>query len=204
MRQMLKKIRVDSSGDSNILPGTTMDILEFDDINEKLIEKGLRPAEGKRVMFGITKASLATNSFMSAASFQETTKVLTEAAINGKVDPLIGLKENVLIGKLIPAGTGMHKYGDVELDTDGSDLIPEEPEEETEDIDSAEDTAADGIQDDPDRFSGEDEFDKDDFDEGISEDEGFYEDEDEDDDPEDVGFDGEETEDHSGDGAFDS
>ena len=98
----------------------------------------------------------------------------------------------------------MHKYGDVELDTDGSDLIPEEPEEETEDIDSAEDTAADGIQDDPDRFSGEDEFDKDDFDEGISEDEGFYEDEDEDDDPEDVGFDGEETEDHSGDGAFDS
>ena len=118
VRQMLKKIRIETNGDTNFLPGTLIDILEFEDENERLIAEGLEPADGKQVMLGITKASLATNSFLSAASFQETTKVLTEAAIKGKVDPLIGLKENVIIGKLIPAGTGMKRYRSVKLDTD--------------------------------------------------------------------------------------
>ncbi|MBQ3104506.1 MAG: DNA-directed RNA polymerase subunit beta' [Lachnospiraceae bacterium] len=118
VRQMLKKIRVESNGDTDFLPGTLVDVLEFEDINEQLIAEGKQPAEGKQVMLGITKAALATNSFLSAASFQETTKVLTEAAIKGKVDPLIGLKENVIIGKLIPAGTGMKRYRDVKLNTD--------------------------------------------------------------------------------------
>ncbi len=118
VRQMLKKIKVEESGDSDVLPGISMNVLEFNDMNEKLIAEGKKPAEGKQVMLGITKASLATDSFLSAASFQETTKVLTEAAINGKVDHLIGLKENVLIGKLIPAGTGMKRYRSVKLNTD--------------------------------------------------------------------------------------
>ncbi len=118
MRQMLKKIRIENNGDSEFLPGTLVDILDYEDANEKLEEEGLELAEGKQVMLGITKASLATNSFLSAASFQETTKVLTEAAIKGKVDPLIGLKENVLIGKLIPAGTGMKRYNSIKLSTD--------------------------------------------------------------------------------------
>lgn len=118
VRQMLKKVRIENNGDSEFLPGTLVDILDFDDVNEKLEEEGLEPAEGKQVLLGITKASLATNSFLSAASFQETTKVLTEAAIKGKVDPLIGLKENVIIGKLIPAGTGMKRYRDLRLDSD--------------------------------------------------------------------------------------
>ncbi len=118
VRQMLKKIRVENNGDSEFLPGTLIDALEFEDTNARLIEEGLEPAEGKQVMLGITKASLATNSFLSAASFQETTKVLTEAAIKGKVDPLIGLKENVIIGKLIPAGTGMKRYRDIRLSSD--------------------------------------------------------------------------------------
>ncbi len=118
VRQMLKKIKIEESGDSDVLPGTSMDVLDFNEMNEALIADGKIPAEGKRVMLGITKASLATDSFLSAASFQETTKVLTEAAINGKVDHLIGLKENVLIGKLIPAGTGMKRYRSVKLDTD--------------------------------------------------------------------------------------
>ncbi|MFQ9510620.1 MAG: DNA-directed RNA polymerase subunit beta', partial [Lachnospiraceae bacterium] len=118
VRQMLKKIRIEESGDSDVLPGVSMDVLDYDDMNEKLISGGKKPADGKQVMLGITKASLATNSFLSAASFQETTKVLTEAAINGKVDPLIGLKENVIIGKLIPAGTGMKKYQSIKLDSD--------------------------------------------------------------------------------------
>ena len=118
VRQMLKKIRIESNGDSEFLPGTLVDTLDFEDVNEKLVEEGLEPAEGKQVLLGITKASLATNSFLSAASFQETTKVLTEAAIKGKVDPLIGLKENVIIGKLIPAGTGMKRYRDLRLDSD--------------------------------------------------------------------------------------
>ncbi len=118
VRQMLKKIRVEDNGDSDFLPGTLVDILEYEDTNERLAEEGKTLAEGKQVLLGITKASLATNSFLSAASFQETTKVLTEAAIKGKVDPLIGLKENVIIGKLIPAGTGMKRYRDVKLNTD--------------------------------------------------------------------------------------
>ena len=118
VRQMLKKIRIEENGDSNFLPGSMVDALDYDDVNEALIAEGKTPAEGKQVMLGITKASLATNSFLSAASFQETTKVLTEAAIKGKVDNLIGLKENVIIGKLIPAGTGMKRYHDVKLDVD--------------------------------------------------------------------------------------
>ncbi len=118
VRQMLKKIRIENNGDTEYLPGTLVDVLDFEEINEYLEDAGKRPAEGTQVMLGITKASLATNSFLSAASFQETTKVLTEAAIKGKVDPLIGLKENVLIGKLIPAGTGMKRYRSVKLDTD--------------------------------------------------------------------------------------
>ena len=113
VRQMLKKIRVEESGDSDVLPGVSMDVLDFNEMNEELIAAGKQPAEGKQVMLGITKASLATDSFLSAASFQETTKVLTEAAINGKVDHLIGLKENVIIGKLIPAGTGMKRYRNI-------------------------------------------------------------------------------------------
>ena len=118
VRQMLKKVRVEEKGDSEFLPGTMVDVLEFEDVNKKLEEEGLTPATGEQIMLGITKASLATDSFLSAASFQETTKVLTEAAINGKVDHLIGLKENVIIGKHIPAGTGMKKYRDVRLNTD--------------------------------------------------------------------------------------
>ncbi len=120
VRQMLKKVKVEESGDSDVLPGVSMNVLEFNDMNEALIAQGKKPAEGKQVMLGITKASLATDSFLSAASFQETTKVLTEAAINGRVDHLIGLKENVLIGKLIPAGTGMKRYRNVRLSTDVS------------------------------------------------------------------------------------
>ncbi len=118
VRQMLKKVRIETNGDTGFLPGTLVDILEYEDENEKMLAEGLETADGKQVMLGITKASLATNSFLSAASFQETTKVLTEAAIKGKVDPLIGLKENVIIGKLIPAGTGMKRYRSVKLDTD--------------------------------------------------------------------------------------
>ena len=118
VRQMLKKVRIEESGDSDYLPGTLVDILDFEEMNENLIDAGKEPAQGQQVMLGITKASLATNSFLSAASFQETTKVLTDAAIKGKIDPLIGLKENVLIGKLIPAGTGMKRYRDVKLDTE--------------------------------------------------------------------------------------
>ena len=118
VRQMLKKIKVDTAGDSEFLPGTTVEVLDFNEVNEQLEEEGKEPATGTQIMLGITKASLATSSFLSAASFQETTRVLTEAAINGKVDPLVGLKENVIIGKLIPEGTGMKRYGDVKLSTD--------------------------------------------------------------------------------------
>ena len=118
VRQMLKKIKVDTAGDSEFLPGTTVEVLDFNEVNEQLEAEGKEPATGTQIMLGITKASLATSSFLSAASFQETTRVLTEAAINGKVDPIVGLKENVIIGKLIPAGTGMKRYGDVKLSTD--------------------------------------------------------------------------------------
>ena len=129
VRQMLKKVRIENNGDTEFLPGTMVDLLEFNDVNERMIEEGKEPAEGKQTMLGITKASLATNSFLSAASFQETTKVLTEAAIKGKIDPLIGLKENVIIGKLIPAGTGMKRYRNVKLDTDlNSDIMVAEDE----------------------------------------------------------------------------
>ncbi len=121
VRQMLKKVSVEDNGDTDLLPGSMVDILEFEEINNRMVEQGLRPAEGKRIILGITKAALATNSFLSAASFQETTKVLTDAAIKGKVDPLVGLKENVIIGKLIPAGTGMKRYRDIEIDTSGTD-----------------------------------------------------------------------------------
>ncbi|MEG1362621.1 MAG: DNA-directed RNA polymerase subunit beta', partial [Lachnospiraceae bacterium] len=137
VRQMLKKVRIETNGDSEYLPGTLVDILDYDDVNEKLLEEGLEPAEGKQVILGITKASLATNSFLSAASFQETTKVLTEAAIKGKVDPLIGLKENVIIGKLIPAGTGMKRYRNLHLDTD-QDMQPDEAEIDDFDVEFAE------------------------------------------------------------------
>ena len=124
VRQMLKKVRIEESGDTDLLPGTLVDYLEMEDINKVITAQGKEPASGTRIMLGITKASLATNSFLSAASFQETTKVLTEAAIKGKVDPLIGLKENVIIGKLIPAGTGLKRYRNVRIEAD--DVIPEE------------------------------------------------------------------------------
>ena len=117
MRQMLRKIKVDEAGDTNLLPGALVNIFDFEEENARVASQGLREAEGKRTLLGITKASLATDSFLSAASFQETTRVLTEAAINGKIDPLVGLKENVLIGKLIPAGTGMSRYKDITIST---------------------------------------------------------------------------------------
>ena len=126
VRQMLKKIKIEESGDSDVLPGTSMDVLDYNNMNEALLAEGKEPADGKQVMLGITKASLATDSFLSAASFQETTKVLTEAAINGKVDHLIGLKENVIIGKPIPAGTGMKRYRTVKLSTDGEEMNEDE------------------------------------------------------------------------------
>ena len=131
VRQMLKKIRIENNGDSEFLPGTLVDNLDYEEMNEQLEEEGKEPAEGKQVLLGITKASLATNSFLSAASFQETTKVLTEAAIKGKIDPLIGLKENVIIGKLIPAGTGMKRYRNIKLNTD----VNEEEEISFDDFD---------------------------------------------------------------------
>ena len=117
-RQMLKKVRVEDNGDTHMFPGSLVDMYEFEDINNEAIAEGKRPATGKRVLLGITKASLATDSFLSAASFQETTRVLTEAAIKGKVDDLVGLKENVIIGRLIPAGTGMKKYQDLHISTE--------------------------------------------------------------------------------------
>ena len=137
VRQMLKKIRIEENGDTEFLPGTLVDVLEFEDVNEQLEKEGKTPAEGKQVMLGITKASLATDSFLSAASFQETTKVLTEAAIKGKVDHLVGLKENVIIGKLIPAGTGLKRYREIQLDTG----MPEEQP-------TAEETAEESVLDD--------------------------------------------------------
>ena len=137
VRQMLKKIRIEENGDTEFLPGTLVDVLEFEDVNEQLEKEGKTPAEGKQVMLGITKASLATDSFLSAASFQETTKVLTEAAIKGKVDHLVGLKENVIIGKLIPAGTGLKRYREIQLDTGM-------PEEQL----TAEETAEESVLDD--------------------------------------------------------
>ena len=129
VRQMLKKIVVDEAGDSKFLPGSQVDTIEFQEVNERLEEEGKTPATGTPIILGITKASLATDSFLSAASFQETTKVLTDAAINGKIDPLIGLKENVIIGKLIPAGTGMKRYQDIKISS--TDNYIEEDEDES-------------------------------------------------------------------------
>ena len=151
VRQMLKKVRIENNGDTEFLPGTLVDVLDFEEMNEKLTAEGKEPAEGKRIILGITKAALATESFLSAASFQETTKVLTDAAIKGKVDHLVGLKENVIIGKPIPAGTGMKRYRNVKLDTgedeyemEDDDLMLDETEmsEEQTEITSKE-TAAD-------------------------------------------------------------
>ncbi|GHU42852.1 DNA-directed RNA polymerase subunit beta' [Clostridia bacterium] len=151
VRQMLKKIRIEESGDSKFLPGILVDVQELEEINEALLANEEEPAEGKQVMLGITKASLATNSFLSAASFQETTKVLTEAAIKGKTDPLVGLKENVIIGQLIPAGTGMRRYRDLHLSSDFN-LLPEiHFEEESEEAylhnESNADQEDDGVND---------------------------------------------------------
>ena len=134
VRQMLKKIRIEENGDTEFLPGTLVDVLEFEEVNEKLEKEGKTPAEGKQIMLGITKASLATDSFLSAASFQETTKVLTEAAIKGKVDHLVGLKENVIIGKLIPAGTGLKRYRDIQLDTGMPEETPVAEEEPVDEL----------------------------------------------------------------------
>ena len=135
VRQMLQKIRVEENGDSDLLPGSMVDALDFLELNEKLEEEGKEQAVGSQVLLGITKASLATNSFLSAASFQETTKVLTEAAIKGKIDPLIGMKENVIIGKLIPAGTGMKRYRNIKLDSD----VNEDAEMSFDDFDDFDD-----------------------------------------------------------------
>ena len=123
---MLGKVKIEDSGDTDLLPGSLVGINDFEDINKEASENGQKPAIGRRALLGITKASLATESFLSAASFQETTRVLTEAAIKGKEDHLIGLKENVIIGKLIPAGTGMRRYKDID--------IVYEDEEEIEDM----------------------------------------------------------------------
>ena len=120
---MLRKIKVEESGDTNLLPGGQVDMFEFEAENERVRAEGGAEATGKTMLLGITKASLATDSFLSAASFQETTRVLTDAAIKGKVDPLIGLKENVILGKLIPAGTGMSRYRDIRV-------VPTEPPKE--------------------------------------------------------------------------
>ena len=163
VRQMLKKVRIENNGDTSFLPGTLVDILEYNDVNEKMEAEGLEIADGKQVMLGITKASLATNSFLSAASFQETTKVLTEAAIKGKVDPLIGLKENVIIGKLIPAGTGMKRYRNVKLDSDVQEefMLSEEYDE-------------DDFSDDFNTFDVSEDLDGEFNEDGIFEEDGFY------------------------------
>ena len=139
-RQMLKKIKVGDNGDTELAPGSLVDMYDFESANKKAEEQGLRKAEGKRMLLGITKASLATDSFLSAASFQETTRVLTEAAIKGKTDDLLGLKENVIIGKLIPAGTGMQVYQDTKIDTEQEEQQPEETQETNQEEVTAEAT----------------------------------------------------------------
>ena len=153
-------MRIENSGDTDFLPGTLVDVLDYEDMNEALVAEGKEPAEGKQILLGITKAALATDSFLSAASFQETTKVLTEAAIKGKVDSLIGLKENVIIGKLIPAGTGMRRYRDTRLSTDENllsrlrmedefafdeDSLEDEDFELTEEIEEIDDLEEEGL-----------------------------------------------------------
>ena len=149
VRQMLQKIRIESNGDSAMLPGTLVDTLDFEDTNEMLTQNGQEPAKGKLVgefeIETLPRVQLVTNSFLSAASFQETTKVLTEAAIKGKIDPLIGMKENVIIGKLIPAGTGMKRYRSIHLDSDL--VVGEEEEVMFEDYDEYDDYEDNGVMD---------------------------------------------------------
>ena len=169
VHQMLKKVRVEENGDTDFLPGTMVDALTFEETNEQLIAEGKEPAVGEPVMLGITKASLATNSFLSAASFQETTKVLTEAAIKGKVDPLIGLKENVIIGKLIPVGTGMREYREVKLNTDKKaeeveETVVAEDAETVEVVDFADDVDFE-MEDIEDLMDAEEAFEEDSFEE---------------------------------------
>ncbi len=172
VRQMLKKIHIDDNGDSEFLPGDRVDALEFEDEVIRLEKEGMEPPKGTQIILGITKASLATNSFLSAASFQETTKVLTEAAIKGKVDPLVGLKENVIIGKLIPAGTGMKRYRNIEIYSDlRESLEPEEPKEEELDL-SALKSKSSGAGRNSINMEDEDDFDNDfdsDFDDDFEE-----------------------------------
>ena len=122
VRQMLRKVKVEDPGDTGLLPGGLIDVFDFEEENAKVIAEGREPATARPILLGITKASLATDSFLSAASFQETTRVLTEAAIKGKVDPLLGLKENVIIGKLIPAGTGMSRYRNIKVGLENETL----------------------------------------------------------------------------------
>ena len=136
MRQMLRKVRIEDAGDTDLLPGDVVDIFRVENVNEQVRLAGGIPATSRRILLGITKAALATDSFLSAASFQETTRVLTEAAIKGKIDPLLGLKESVIIGKLIPAGTGVRKYKEIDIEVlrkqaenePETDELPEEPE----------------------------------------------------------------------------
>jgi DNA-directed RNA polymerase subunit beta' len=122
---MLRKVKVEETGDTDMLPGSLVDIFDFEAENNKMEEQGLRKATGRVSLLGITKASLATDSFLSAASFQETTRVLTDAAIKGKIDPLVGLKENVIIGKLIPAGSGMNRYKNIKIGLKEEDTVGE-------------------------------------------------------------------------------
>ncbi len=169
VRQMLKKVRVDEAGDSDILPGMLMDMLDLEDINERLEAEGKRLAEGSQIILGITKASLATDSFLSAASFQETTKVLTEAAIKGKIDNLMGLKENVIIGKLIPAGTGMKHYRDIRLSTDfktADDMLDFEDYGDDEDPEASELSGTDAFQADQEDAEGSEESFEEEIEEG--------------------------------------
>ena len=133
-KQMLNKVRVEDAGDTGLFTASLVDMYEFEAANIKAEEEGKRPAKGKRVLLGITKASLATDSFLSAASFQETTKVLTDAAIKGKVDELLGLKENVIIGKLIPAGTGLKRYKQIQINTEGPKKEEGQPENTAEPV----------------------------------------------------------------------
>ena len=142
---MLGKVKIEEAGDTDLLPGAMYSQREYDEKNAAAIEAGLEPATAKVTLLGITKASLATDSFMSAASFQETTKVLTDAAIKSKVDPLIGLKENVIIGKLIPAGTGMKRYRSVKLDTDMEELNFFDEDEDTDDYEELENVNSEEI-----------------------------------------------------------
>ena len=136
---MLKRIKIEENGDTDFLPGSLVDWLTFENTNAALEAEGKEPAKGTRVLLGITKASLATDSFLSAASFQETTRVLTEAAIKGKIDPLIGLKENVCIGKLIPAGTGMTRYRNIDIVTEGQEEVTTEEAPVAEEVVIADD-----------------------------------------------------------------